>query len=167
MSEIIDSLKVVFEDNRYFVASVVLAIILGLFFSISMGLLYLTPIFFINTFEFFEDGLLNISLNFAFVFIAPILASLTIVLSIYKFTNIRKSIKKEGGTTFLGLISAIFVSTCQNCVPLVLYSLGVTYGTFIALFAPLVLPFKFITLGVLAISFYLAAKSVGTYCKIK
>jgi len=132
-----------------------------------MGLLYLTPVVFINYFEFFENGFLNIFLNMLFVFVAPIFASLTIMLSVYKFNELKKSVRPEGGLATAGLVSSMFVSTCQNCVPLALYSLGVSYGLFTAYFAPFLLPAKIASIVILSVSFYFASKSVSRYCLIK
>ncbi|MEM5804967.1 MAG: hypothetical protein QW156_02920 [Candidatus Aenigmatarchaeota archaeon] len=162
-----EGLKLVLQDNRYLIATIILSVAIGLFFSINMGLLYVTPTIFINHFEFFEGGIFNIILNFLFVFLAPVLASLTIILSFYKFVELKKSIKQEGSAALGGFIASLFISTCQNCVPLVLYSLGVTYGMFVAIFKPFLLPAKILAITILFVSFYFALKGVNTYCKIK
>jgi len=162
----LDGLKIVLSDRRYLAAAIVLSAIIAFVFSVTMGLLYLTPAIFLNYYEFFEDGLFNIMLNTLFVTVAPIFAALTIALSVYKFNELKRGVQGESGLTFASFVSAMFVSTCQNCVPLVLYSLGVTYGLFSAYLAPFVIPAKIVSIVVLTVSFYFASKNVTAYCKI-
>ena len=162
----LDGLKIVLGDRRYLAAAIALSAVIAFVFSVTMGLLYLTPAVFLNYYEFFEDGLFNIMLNTLFVTVAPVLAALTIVLSVYKFNELKKGVTGEGGLTLASFVSAMFVSTCSNCVPLVLYSLGVTYGLFSAYLAPFVVPAKILSIVVLSASFYFASKNVTAYCKI-
>ncbi len=162
----IRGLNLIFKDRRYLLAAIILYIAISLVFSINMGFIYITPTFFINYFEFFDGGAMNILLNLLFVFVAPILASLTIIIAIYKFIEIKKGIAKESAS-ILGFMSSIFVSTCQNCVPILLYSLGVTYGMFTSIFAPFNILFKILAISIFSISFYLSLKSLNKYCKIR
>ncbi len=166
MGKLTLGLKMLFNEMRYAALIVISSVTISILFMYSMGALYLDPLFF-NYFEFFEDGLLNISLNFVYVTIAPIFAGITVASIVYKLVNFKKSVFKEGSAGSLGFASAAFVTTCSNCVPVALYSLGITYGLFQAAFAPFVLPFKLLTIAIISLSFYFATTSLGQFCKLK
>ena len=166
MSKITLGLKTLFADSRYILFVAFSSIVISVLFMYSMGALFFDPLFF-NYFEFFEDGLFNIALNFIYVSIIPVFAGTSIAVTIYKLIKIKKSIAREGSTGILGLSAAAFVTTCSNCVPVALYSMGVTYGLFQAILAPFVLPFKILTILVITLSFYFATNSLGQYCKLK
>ncbi len=167
MSNLSKGLQIVFADTKYVLLVAILSVTIAVLFSISMGVLLINPILFFNYFEFFEDGPVNIALNFVYVLLMPVLASTTIAISIYKFFSIKKGISKEGATSVFGFASAAFVTTCSNCVPVALYSIGITYGLFQAVFAPFVLPFKLLTIAIISLSFYFATTSLGQLCKLK
>lgn len=160
-------LGIVFRERKYIYLAVVLAIAIGFLFSVSMGLVYLTPLFFVNSYQFFSEGIINTMLNIAFLTIAPIFASLTITLIVYRISGIKRGVGKETGAGIGGIFSALFVSTCPQCVPLVLYSVGVTYGLYTAVFASWIEPIKTLTLLLFFLSFYFATNGVAKYCKIR
>src|SRR3990172_8238375 len=160
----LDGLKIVLSDRRYLAAAIVLSAIIAFVFSVTMGLLYLTPAIFLNYYEFFEDGLFNIMLNTLFVTVAPIFAALTIALSVYKFNELKRGVQGESGLTFASFVSAMFVSTCQNCVPLVLYSLGVTYCLFSSFFFSIFFFCFFFSFFLFFLAFFFFQKKILKIC---
>ena len=168
-TKFLDGLKFVFEEKKYVLLVVSLALGIGFFYALSINLIYVQPTFFINYYRLFDDGFINLVTGILFLLAVPILASLTITLFVYKLNQFRRLKKsyKEAGMGGVGMFAALFTSTCSECVPLFLYAAGVSYGLFAATLSPFVIWSRVLAILILGISFYYASKEVTNLCKIK
>jgi len=168
-AKFLDGLDIVFSQAKYVALAVILALAVGIFYAISVNLIYVQPIIFLNYYNLLYEGLPNLITGLIFLITVPILASLTMTLLIYKTNQVRNLSAgyKEAGIGGFGLLVGVFTSVCPECVPLFLYYAGVTYGVFTALISPYLIWIRFLAIAVLAVSFYYAAKEVNSICAIK
>jgi hypothetical protein len=165
----LDGLNVVFNQKQYLSLAIVLALGIGFFYAVSSNLIYLQPIIFFNYYNLVYEGFANFITGVLFLVAVPILASLTLTLIVYKLNQFRKlSIGyKEAGMGTMGMFAGLFTSTCPECVPLFLYSAGVSYSLFVAVIAPYLIWLRFLAIVILAVSFYYASREVTNLCSIK
>ena len=171
----LDGLSFVFSNRAYLALAIILAAGIGFFYAVSINLIYLDPVFFVNYYRLFDDGAVNLITGILFLLMVPILASLTITIFVYKWNQFRnmksmnKSMNKglaEAGLGSIGMFAGLFTSTCAECVPLFLYMAGVTYGMFVATLAPFVIWTRLLAILILGISFYYALREVTNLCSI-
>ena len=164
-----EGLNIVFNQKQYLALAIALAIGIGFFYAISANLIYLQPIVFVNYYNLIYNGFANFITGVLFLVAVPILASLTLTLIIYKLNQFRKLNigYKDAGIGITGMAAGLFTSTCPECVPLFLYSAGVSYTLFVAAIAPYLIWLRFLTIVILALSFYYASREVTSFCRIK
>ncbi len=147
--------------------AMLLSILVSVLLMVSMNVLQVYPVYFVDTFNLFNEGMLNTSTAILFLFAVPILSALTISMIVYKIIQFRSSPGNESPVAAFGIFSGLFTSSCSTCIPFFLMTAGVTYGTFSAFVAPLIIPIRIMSLAVLAVSFYLTVESVNRICKIR
>lgn len=163
----IDAIKKVFSDGTYSLLAVILSFVISFILVNSMGILTIYPVYLVDTFNLFHEGLLNTLTALAFLFFVPILSALTISMIIYKIVELKKSFGKESPLTAAGIVTGLFTSSCSMCVPLVFLMIGASYSTFSAFLFPLIVSVRIVSLVILVVSFYLTANSISEICKIK
>ena len=166
--KVFDGLNLALKQRKYLALAVILAVGIGFFYAVSANLIYLQPIFFVNYYNLIYQGSLNFITGVLFLIAVPVLASLTITLLVYKLIQFKTLITpmKDAGVGTLGILAGLFTSTCSECVPLVLYSAGVSYSLFAVTLAPYIIWTRLIAVAILGISFYYSAKEVNGLCKI-
>lgn len=165
--KVFDGLNMVFDQKKYLALAATLAILIGFFYAVSANLIYLQPIFFVNYYNLIDQGFVNFATGILFLTAVPIFASLTITILAYKLVQFRTlaSPLKDAGFGTLGILAGLFTSTCSECVPLVLYSVGVSYSLFAVTLAPYIIWTRLLAILILGISFYYSAKEISGFCK--
>jgi len=168
-AKFLDGLDLVLSQKFYLALAIALVGLIGFFYAVSSNLIYLQPIFFINTYNLFNEGFANMVTGVLFLVTAPILAGLTLTVLVYKINQLRnlRASYREAGIGGLGMFAGIFTSTCPECVPLFLYCAGVSYSLFAAVVAPYLIWIRFLAITILSISFYYASREVTNLCGIK
>ena len=163
-----DGVSTVLEKRSFLILSIVLAIALGFFYAVSSNLIYLQPIFFVNYYNLLYQGSLNFATGLLFLVAVPVLASLTITMLVYKLVRFRRLTAplKDAGFGSLGIVAGLFTSTCSECVPLVLYSFGLSYSLFAVTLAPYIIWTRFIAVAILGVSLYYSSKEINGLCKL-
>ena len=164
---IADGLRTVFSNTPYMFLALFLSLAISLVLMVSMNVLQIYPIYFVDTYNLFSEGILNILTGLLFLFLVPVLSSLTISMITYKMMRLKCPVGKESPVAAFGIFSGLFTSSCSTCIPFFLMTAGITYGTFSALVAPLIIPIRIVSIVVLVLSFYLTAESVNKICKIR
>src|SRR3990172_7275568 len=130
-----------------------------------MGLIKIYPVYFNDTYNLLYQGTLNLVTGLAFLIFVPLLSALTMTMFVYKLRQLKRPVAQGGSLAVVGIVPGLFTSTCTSCVPLLLLTLGVSYGTFSAFLAPFVIGVRIVSLAILTLSFYLVTKSINKICK--
>jgi len=151
--------------GRYLGVMLLTTIVMYFFLSISMQVLLLDPVIFFNTqMAFGSDMKLEGKL---FLYIAPPLFGLALTLMIYRIRELKSKLGKNEALTSTGLIASLFTPGCSVCLPLVLSSIGVSYGIFNSIITPLIIPIQIFVYTTLLISIYLLSKDICIKCFVK
>jgi hypothetical protein len=161
------NVRILLSEKKFLFLFVLLSLLIFIVLGISMEIIVIIwPNFF-----FFTTGMLAFSgfqyLFFGLLFLIsiPILTSLALTMNVYRFLELKSSVRTETSTSFLGIISGIFMAGCPQCVPLLLFTLGITVTTWLAFFSKFGILFWLATIAISAFSLYSTSSKFGEECK--
>lgn len=156
--KIFSAARIVLKQERYAVLALATAALAAFLFSISSSLIQIYPAFFINysrlTFEYA-----------IFLTVFSVLISLNFTFYTFILRTLKEPAKTGGRFLASGLGSSFVIPACAECVPLVLSVLGVSFGTWSAVFQPFIVEIQILTIILLIISLGISSSHICLKCK--
>lgn len=162
------NLKVLLSEKKFLFLFVSLSLLIFIGLGISMEIIVIIwpNYFFFNTGTLAFSGLQYLVFGLLFLFSVPILTSLALTMNIYRFVELKTNVRTETGTSILGIISGVFMAGCPQCVPLLLFTFGITVTTWLAFFSNYGILFWLATIAISGLSLYITSSKFGEKCKI-
>ncbi|MBM3895588.1 MAG: hypothetical protein FJ360_00805 [Thaumarchaeota archaeon] len=157
----IQTLKLVFSNHKYFALAVVISV--GLFFPLSI----------ISEYIFLKPYLvMNIpsdrAFGFSLIVAVSVLSGIVIAMNVYRIKTLHNQARKMGGGLFGSIIGAS-AGAC-SCGPIgfaIISTFGTTAGIATAFLSNYEIPLRLVALAILGFTYYTTTKSLSVECKIK